>query len=70
MSASACRSGCRQPKPDPGQPGGQPSGRLVSERWARWLMMGMAWLNISLQLRHGWPWQSGWKLVGPSSKAA
>ena len=31
---------------------------------------GMAWLNIALQLKHGWPWQSGWKLVGPTSKAA
>ena len=31
---------------------------------------GMAWLNIGLQLRHGWPWQSGWKLVGPTDKAA
>lgn len=31
---------------------------------------GMAWLNIALQLRHGWPWQSGWKLVGPTSRAA
>ena len=31
---------------------------------------GMAWLNIALQLRHGWPWQTGWKLVGPTSKAA
>jgi predicted dinucleotide-binding enzyme len=31
---------------------------------------GMAWLNITLQLKHGWPWQSGWKLVGPTSKAA
>ena len=31
---------------------------------------GMAWLHISLQLRNGWPWQSGWKLVGPTPKAA
>jgi predicted dinucleotide-binding enzyme len=31
---------------------------------------GMAWLNIALQLKHGWPWQSGWKLVGPTSRAA
>ena len=31
---------------------------------------GMAWLNIALQLKHGWPWQSGWKLVGPTAKAA
>ena len=26
---------------------------------------GMALLNISLQIRHGWPWQHGWKLIGP-----
>jgi predicted dinucleotide-binding enzyme len=31
---------------------------------------GMAWLNIALQLKYGWPWQSGWKLVGPTAKAA
>lgn len=27
----------------------------------------MAFLNISLNARNGWSWQSGWKLVGPSS---
>jgi NADPH-dependent F420 reductase len=26
----------------------------------------MAFLNIDLNLRHGWPWQSGWKLLGPT----
>lgn len=26
---------------------------------------GMAALNISLQIRHNWPWQNGWKLAGP-----
>jgi NADPH-dependent F420 reductase len=26
---------------------------------------GMAVLLISLQVKHGWPWQNGWKLVGP-----
>ncbi len=26
----------------------------------------MALLNISLQIRNGWSWQSGWKLVGPT----
>jgi hypothetical protein len=25
----------------------------------------MAFLNISMNARNGWPWQSGWKLVGP-----
>ena len=30
----------------------------------------MAWLNISLQLQNGWPWQTGWRLVGPTTKAA
>jgi predicted dinucleotide-binding enzyme len=26
----------------------------------------MAFLNISLNAGNGWPWQSGWKLVGPT----
>lgn len=26
----------------------------------------LAILNISLQIQHGWPWQSGWKMVGPT----
>jgi NADPH-dependent F420 reductase len=26
---------------------------------------GMASLNIVLQIRNNWPWQNGWKLVGP-----
>jgi NADPH-dependent F420 reductase len=26
----------------------------------------MAVLNIALQIQNGWPWQSGWKLVGPT----
>ena len=28
---------------------------------------GMALLNINLNMRDGWSWQSGWKLVGPLS---
>jgi predicted dinucleotide-binding enzyme len=31
---------------------------------------GMAWLNISMQLSHGWTWQAGWKLVGPDGDAS
>jgi NADPH-dependent F420 reductase len=27
---------------------------------------GMGTLNISLNAANGWPWQSGWKLVGPT----
>jgi NADPH-dependent F420 reductase len=27
---------------------------------------GMGTLNISLNATNGWPWQSGWKLLGPS----
>ncbi|HEU5087325.1 MAG TPA: NAD(P)-binding domain-containing protein, partial [Roseiflexaceae bacterium] len=27
---------------------------------------GMGTLNISLNMANGWPWQSGWKLLGPS----
>jgi len=23
---------------------------------------GMAWINISLNMEHGWPWQSAWRL--------
>jgi NADPH-dependent F420 reductase len=30
----------------------------------------LAWLNISLQMRHGWSWQSAWKLVGPEGDAS
>ena len=26
---------------------------------------GMALLNIMLNIGNGWPWQGGWKLVGP-----
>ena len=26
----------------------------------------MAFLNISLQTRNSWPWQAGWKLIGPT----
>ena len=29
----------------------------------------MAFLNISLNAGNGWSWQSGWKLVGPTSAA-
>jgi NADPH-dependent F420 reductase len=28
----------------------------------------LAILNISLNMQHGWPWQAGWKLVGPTEK--
>ena len=31
---------------------------------------GMAWLNISLQMKNGWSWQASWKLVGPNGDAA
>jgi hypothetical protein len=31
---------------------------------------GMAFLNITLQVRNGWPWQSDWKLVDPTGKVA
>lgn len=27
---------------------------------------GMAMLNIRLNLSNGWPWQDGWKLLGPT----
>jgi hypothetical protein len=34
------------------------------------VLEGMALLNITLQIRNEWPWQSGWKLVGPMGGAA
>jgi len=37
------------------------AGPLVMAR----ALEAMALLNITLQIRHGWPWQNGWKLVGP-----
>ncbi|HEV2027138.1 MAG TPA: NAD(P)-binding domain-containing protein [Candidatus Dormibacteraeota bacterium] len=37
------------------------AGPLVMAR----VFEGMALLNVSLQIRHGWPWQNGWKLIGP-----
>jgi 8-hydroxy-5-deazaflavin:NADPH oxidoreductase len=27
---------------------------------------GMGLLNITLNIRNGWPWQDGWKLIGPT----
>jgi 8-hydroxy-5-deazaflavin:NADPH oxidoreductase len=27
---------------------------------------GMGILNILLQIKHKWPWQSGWKMIGPT----
>jgi 8-hydroxy-5-deazaflavin:NADPH oxidoreductase len=29
---------------------------------------GMALLNVLLQVKHNWPWQSGWKLAGPTGQ--
>ena len=29
----------------------------------------MAVLNMMLQIRNNWPWQAGWKLVGPTGNA-
>ena len=37
------------------------AGPLVMAR----VLEGMALLNITLQIKHGWPWQNGWKLAGP-----
>jgi len=28
---------------------------------------GMGVLNISLNMNNGWPWQTGWKLLGPAT---
>lgn len=38
------------------------AGPLVMAR----VLEGMALLNITLQIRNDWPWQSGFKLVGPT----
>ena len=37
------------------------AGPLVMAR----VFEGMALLSVSLQIRNNWPWQNGWKLVGP-----
>jgi NADPH-dependent F420 reductase len=37
------------------------AGPLVMAR----VLEAMALLNITLQIKNGWPWQNGWKLVGP-----
>jgi 8-hydroxy-5-deazaflavin:NADPH oxidoreductase len=42
------------------------AGQLAMSRY----LEALAFLNISLQLRHGWSWQSGWKLVGPEGDAS
>lgn len=33
------------------------------------VLEGMALINITLQISNGWPWQSTWKLIGPTGKA-
>ena len=33
------------------------------------VLEGMALLNILLQINNGWPWQSSWKLAGPTGDA-
>jgi 8-hydroxy-5-deazaflavin:NADPH oxidoreductase len=38
------------------------TGELLTAR----ILELMAFLDIDLNLRHGWPWQSGWKLLGPT----
>ncbi|TMD89378.1 MAG: prephenate dehydrogenase/arogenate dehydrogenase family protein [Chloroflexi bacterium] len=37
------------------------AGPLVMAR----VLEAMGLLNVTLQIRHNWPWQNGWKLVGP-----
>ncbi len=29
---------------------------------------GMGLLNVLLQMKHGWPWKSGWKMTGPTGQ--
>jgi predicted dinucleotide-binding enzyme len=42
------------------------AGPLVMAR----ALEAMALLNVFLQVRNGWDWQSGWKLVGPTGAQA
>src|SRR5450830_1551967 len=42
------------------------AGELIMAR----ALEALAFLNISLQMRHGWSWQAGWKLVGPEGDAS
>ena len=37
------------------------AGPLVMSR----VLEGMSLMSISMQIRNGWPWQNGWKLLGP-----
>jgi len=30
------------------------------------VLEGMGLLNVLLQIKHNWPWQSGWKLARPT----
>jgi 8-hydroxy-5-deazaflavin:NADPH oxidoreductase len=39
------------------------AGPLANARY----LEAMAYLNISLNMQHGWGWQSGWKLMGATS---
>jgi len=38
------------------------SGPLTMSR----ALEAMGMLNVLLQIKHKWPWQSGWKLTGPT----
>lgn len=38
------------------------AGPLVMAR----ALEALAILNIALQIQHGWPWETGWKLIGPT----
>ena len=33
------------------------------------VLEGMGLVNILLQITNGWPWQSTWKLIGPTGNA-
>lgn len=37
-------------------------GPLITAR----TLEGMGWIHISLAMKHNWPWQSAWKIVGPT----
>ena len=33
------------------------------------VLEGMGLVNVTLQITNGWPWQSTWKLIGPTGNA-
>jgi predicted dinucleotide-binding enzyme len=49
-----------------GSLGFRPIDVAVPWRWRA--LEGMAVLNITLNMTNSWPWQTGWKLLGPTDE--